>query len=63
MKHSLHRVHTGSGITGEIQPTCSCGWKGRAIPAHNDWQHANVAEQETEHLYRAEKMEAIESNL
>lgn len=49
--HSLKREYAGGDtIEGSITPTCSCGWKGRAEYAWNDWQHTNVADQEKEHL-------------
>lgn len=63
MTHTLKRLHAGKGIMGTIQPTCSCGWQGQAIPAHNDWQHTIVKEQEQEHLYAVEKRDTIKANL
>lgn len=54
MDHQLKREYAGEGIQGSITPTCSCGWKGRPEYAYEDYQHANVAEQEREHLRKPE---------
>jgi hypothetical protein len=53
MKHELKRLYEGVAECATIQPTCSCGWIGTAIPAWNDYQHTLVHEQESEHLRTA----------
>lgn len=68
MEHRLMREHAGQGMMGSITPTCSCGWRGRAEFAHNDYQYTNVREQETEHfasirnLYRIYSRKQVEVN-
>lgn len=54
-EHKLHREEGGGGMYGWIQPTCSCGWVGRAEYAYNDWQLTNVRDQEQEHLAKVNK--------
>ena len=45
----LKRLSGGMGLDSWIQPSCSCGWKGRKEYAHNDYQYTNVREQEDSH--------------
>lgn len=47
--YTMRREHAGSNEMQSITPVCSCGWRGRAEYAYNDWQHTNVKEQEAEH--------------
>jgi hypothetical protein len=49
-KHVLNREYDGANEMSSVTPTCSCGWKGRAEYAYNDYQHTNVREQESEHV-------------
>ena len=48
--HELKREHNGKAEMSSITPTCSCGWRGRAEYAYNDYQHTNVKEQEILHI-------------
>lgn len=57
MEYSLKRRYSGEGHDYTITPTCSCGWVGIGYPAWNDYQHAMVNDQETEHtlMHRREE--------
>lgn len=53
-RHALREESTGAGIGDERTPVCSCGWRGRAEGNWNDWQHANLREQQQAHLRAVE---------
>lgn len=53
--HNLQRQYSGVGIMHTIQPTCSCGWVGTGYAAWNDYQHAMVKDQESDHLRNVPK--------
>lgn len=57
-EHQLKREYAGKAEMGSITPTCSCGWRGTAESAYNDYQHYNLRRQESKHIQenlRAEK--------
>lgn len=49
-EHILKREYSGKGYLRIITPTCSCGWVGKGYAAYNDYQHAMVKDQESDHL-------------
>lgn len=51
--HKLNRNYGGSNEAGWIQPTCSCGWRGKKEFAYNDYQRRNVMQQEVAHIAKA----------
>ena len=53
LEHKLKRESGGKDLMGWIRPVCSCGWKGRKEYAHNDYQHSNIREQESDHLRKS----------
>ncbi|MDZ4344696.1 MAG: hypothetical protein U1E51_19920 [Candidatus Binatia bacterium] len=54
-EHELKREYAGKEEMGSITPTCSCGWRGRAEFAYNDYQFSNVKDQESEHIRNANR--------
>ena len=48
--HNITRDSKGQGMDQSITPICSCGWKGYAEEAHNDYMYTNLKEQEDKHL-------------
>jgi hypothetical protein len=48
-EHVMTRETGGEGMSYSIRPTCSCGWRGEAHQAWEDWQHTLVGEQEGKH--------------
>jgi hypothetical protein len=58
-KHTLTREYAGREEMRSITPVCSCGWRGRAEYAYNDYQHTNVREQESAHSRSALKAGAL----
>ena len=50
MKHDMKREYSGKAEMYCITPTCSCGWKGNAEYAYNDYQLAMVKQQEADHI-------------
>jgi len=59
MEHKIKNEHGGEGITGWIQPTCECGWKGQKHYAHNDYQHSNAREEGGLHVKNEIKASAV----
>lgn len=57
-EHEPKTIHGGVGITGWIQPVCSCGWIGSKHYAHNDYQFSNSREEWQRHNISARKKDA-----
>ncbi len=50
VEHNLSRDSEGQGMDRRVTPFCSCGWKGYAEYAHNDYMYSNLTGQEDKHL-------------
>jgi hypothetical protein len=48
--HNFIRDSKGQGMDQSVTPICSCGWKGYAEEAHNDYMYTNLKEQEEKHI-------------
>ena len=49
-KHKISREYGGENEMSWIQPTCSCGWKGKKHFAWNDYQRTNIKAEISEHI-------------
>ena len=47
--HEIRRKYGGENEMSWIQPTCSCGWKGKKHFAWNDYQRTNVKKEIGKH--------------
>ena len=51
--HKITLEKEGGGMDGTLRPICTCGWRGRAVGAYNNWQHTVVQDQGMDHVKRS----------
>lgn len=56
--HRITHVSEGEGESAATHSVCTCGWKGAAIHAWNDYQQALLKDLEDRHLRDAMAKEA-----
>jgi len=48
--HKLRVVSSGDAINDTQTPHCFCGWSGRSVGNHNDYQHSLVRNEYQAHV-------------